>query len=241
MSGCCSGEYPVLATGRGRGGGCYAGISHSWHSCLRRGWERCKTAWWQGAGTHGRTECPLKAGALASLGTSSSMSPWCEHRRWVQLLLQHPSLSSTSSSMVWHGNACGDCFSFFFLHSLTERNEQGQCYTVVVFPPGQSEVLGVSLLQVLGLSPFTACRGFVAFSMKPTRRSPMGRWKEGEGDALALATSCTRVLLEGEGTGREGDNASGHMQKPGFEELKACYICKISKKKKPKKRACFCV
>lgn len=120
----------------GTRGGCYAGISHSWHSCLGRGWERCKTARWQGAGTRGCTECPLKAGALASLGTSSSVSPWCEHRRWG-------------------------------------------CYTVVVFPPGQSEVLGVSLLQVLGLSLFAACRGFVAFSMRPTRRSPMGRWKEG--------------------------------------------------------------
>jgi len=37
----------------------------------------------------------------------------------------------------------------------------------------------------------------------------------------------TRVLVEGEGTGRKEAGASGHMQNPIFEELKACYICKI--------------
>lgn len=47
------------------------------------------------------------------------------------------------------------------------------------------------------------------------------------------------MLVEGEGTGRKEDGASGHMQNPVFEELKACYICKISKKKTT--QGCFCI
>lgn len=54
--------------------------------------------------------------------------------------------------------------------------------------------------------------------------------EKGEGDSLAPTTSCTHVLLEGEGTpGRTEDSAFGHMQNMVFEELKACYVCKIAK------------
>lgn len=37
--------------------------------------------------------------------------------------------------------------------------------------------------------------------------------------------------------GRKENGASGHMQNPVFEELKTCYICKISKKP----QECFCI
>lgn len=60
--------------------------------------------------------------------------------------------------------------------------------------------------------------------------APLTTEKEGEGDSLAPTTSCTHVLLEGEGTKRTKDSASGHMQNTVFEELKACYVCKIAKK-----------
>jgi len=77
--------------------------------------------------------------------------------------------------------------------------------------------------------PFHAMLGFGGFLSEMHTSYPVGCSK-GEGAALALATHCTHVLLEGEGTGRKGDDISGHMEKPGFEELKDCYICKISKK-----------
>lgn len=43
--------------------------------------------------------------------------------------------------------------------------------------------------------------------------------------------------------GRKEDGASGHMQNPVFEELKACYICKISKKtpNQTQTQECFCI
>lgn len=61
--------------------------------------------------------------------------------------------------------------------------------------------------------------------------APLTTEKEGEGDSLASTSSCTHMLWEGEGTpGRTEDSAFGHMQNIVFEELKACYVCKIAKK-----------